>query len=285
MPDSVVSACDALDGVSVLWISRYAAGGNLFLDLEVVEALTADPATARDRLVDLLPIAFRVRLGRLRLHRGQGRRARTDAAPDTSPFAEIEQAVRPGVPGDEVYLYAGAAPRRRPDRHRPPRRPGVPRLRAGPPRAPGQSCGVTGSSLSTPEHPLRKRFPSTIRAWQRSSGFKMADVAQAAGVSVATVSKVVNGHYGVSKATLTKVLGVIDLGYETSLGARSLRSHKTNVIGVLVAEFEPFSTELLKGVSERDPRHRLRAAGVLRRPPRSGGRLGAPFAVAGSAAR
>jgi hypothetical protein len=50
MPDSVVSACSVLDGVSVLWINRYAAGGNLFLDLEVVEALTEDPDTARDRL-------------------------------------------------------------------------------------------------------------------------------------------------------------------------------------------------------------------------------------------
>ncbi len=60
MPDSVVSACSVLDGVSVLWINRYAAGGNLFLDLEVVEALTEDPGTARDRLIDLLPIAFRV---------------------------------------------------------------------------------------------------------------------------------------------------------------------------------------------------------------------------------
>lgn len=80
---------------------------------------------------------------------------------------------------------------------------------------------------------------------------KMADVARAAGVSVATVSKVVNGRYGVSRATLQKVLAVIeDLGYEASLGARSLRSLRTNVIGVLVAEFEPFSTELLKGVSE-----------------------------------
>lgn len=79
----------------------------------------------------------------------------------------------------------------------------------------------------------------------------MADVAEAAGVSVATVSKVVNQRYGVSQATLEKVLAVIDeLGYATSLGARSLRSHKTNVIGVLVAEFEPYSTELLKGVSD-----------------------------------
>jgi len=79
----------------------------------------------------------------------------------------------------------------------------------------------------------------------------MADVARAAGVSVATVSKVVNGRDGISQATFGKVLTAVnELGYEASLGARSLRSHKTNVLGVLVAEFEPFSTELLKGVSE-----------------------------------
>lgn len=79
----------------------------------------------------------------------------------------------------------------------------------------------------------------------------MEDVAREAGVSVATVSKVVNGRYGVSRATTERVTSVIhELGYETSLGARSLRSLKTNVIGVLVAEFEPFSAELLKGVSE-----------------------------------
>ncbi|MBD8059297.1 LacI family DNA-binding transcriptional regulator [Cellulomonas sp. JH27-2] len=79
----------------------------------------------------------------------------------------------------------------------------------------------------------------------------MEDVARAAGVSVATVSKVVNGRYGVSASTFARVSAVIEeLGYETSLGAQSLRSHKTNVIGVLVAEFEPFSAELLKGASE-----------------------------------
>ncbi len=79
----------------------------------------------------------------------------------------------------------------------------------------------------------------------------MEDVARQAGVSVATVSKVVNGRYGVSQATIERVSSVVDeLGYETSLGARSLRSHRTNVIGVLVAEFEAFSSELLKGVSD-----------------------------------
>lgn len=59
MPDSIVSACSGLDGVEVLWISRYAAGGNLFLDLEAVEQLTGDPAAALDGLVDLAPVVFR----------------------------------------------------------------------------------------------------------------------------------------------------------------------------------------------------------------------------------
>ncbi len=71
MPDSVVSACNVLDGVEVLWISRYAAGGNLFLDLEVVEDLTEDPSNALDLVVDRLPLAFRVDWA-VRLRRGAG---------------------------------------------------------------------------------------------------------------------------------------------------------------------------------------------------------------------
>src|SRR5215218_9914914 len=63
MPDSIVSACNSLDGVKVLWISRYAAGGNLFLDLEMVESMTQDPVKAVERLVDGLPTVFRVDWG------------------------------------------------------------------------------------------------------------------------------------------------------------------------------------------------------------------------------
>src|SRR5918998_3883396 len=78
----------------------------------------------------------------------------------------------------------------------------------------------------------------------------ITDVARAAGVSVATVSKVVNGRYGVAPTTAESVLAVVEeLGYESSLVARSLRRRSTNVIGVLVAEFEPYSSELLKGIS------------------------------------
>jgi LacI family transcriptional regulator len=81
---------------------------------------------------------------------------------------------------------------------------------------------------------------------------KMSDVARSAGVSVATVSKVINGRWGVAQSTVDRVQEVIEeLGYEASLGAQSLRSHRTNVLGILVAEFEPFSTELLKGASAK----------------------------------
>jgi LacI family transcriptional regulator len=88
------------------------------------------------------------------------------------------------------------------------------------------------------------------------------DVAAAAGVSVATVSKAVNGRYGVASHTVDRVLAVVaELGYESSLIASSMRSRTTGVIGVLVADFEPFSAEILKGVGQalRDSRYDLLA--------------------------
>jgi LacI family transcriptional regulator len=77
------------------------------------------------------------------------------------------------------------------------------------------------------------------------------DVAAQAGVSVATVSKVINSRYGVAADTTARVRAVIDdLGFQASLVAQSLRNHRTKVIGVLVADLEPFSTELLKGAAD-----------------------------------
>jgi LacI family transcriptional regulator len=78
----------------------------------------------------------------------------------------------------------------------------------------------------------------------------IGDVAAEAGVSIATVSRVVNGRYGTAQDTLERVQAVIaDLGYESSLVARSLSSRRTNVIGIIVPDLEPFSAELLKGAA------------------------------------
>jgi hypothetical protein len=106
MPDSIVSACNALDGVRVIWISRYAAGGNLFLDLEAVEALTEEPAHAMERLVDVLPQTFRADWA-ARVHRVDGMLDHTESAPDL-PFVEIEHSTALDLDGEPDTLCAGA---------------------------------------------------------------------------------------------------------------------------------------------------------------------------------
>lgn len=109
MPDSIVSACNELDGVQVLWISRYAAGGNLFLDLEAVEELTARPAEALDRLIDLLPATFRADWGARVRRNGDGTTAvlhRTSAAPEHLPWHEVERAERVASDDDNTVLAA-----------------------------------------------------------------------------------------------------------------------------------------------------------------------------------
>lgn len=86
---------------------------------------------------------------------------------------------------------------------------------------------------------------------RRGGRVTLHEVAAEADVSISTVSKVINGRYGVSTETIEHVTQVINrLGYESSLVARSLRNRRTNVIGVLVADFEPFSTEVLKGAAD-----------------------------------
>lgn len=107
MPDAFVTACNGLDGVRVVWISRYSSGGNLFLDLEAVEELTADPSEALDRLVDLLPSVFRVDWG-ARVHRATGLGHATESAPAQLEFVEIARPERFELPGDDNTIFAAA---------------------------------------------------------------------------------------------------------------------------------------------------------------------------------
>jgi hypothetical protein len=59
LPDMAVSAVQRLEGVHVLWVSRYAAGGSLHHDLEAIEVITHDPARAMHKLTEVLPHTFR----------------------------------------------------------------------------------------------------------------------------------------------------------------------------------------------------------------------------------
>ena len=77
------------------------------------------------------------------------------------------------------------------------------------------------------------------------------DVAEAAGVSISTVSRVLNDKDDVAPETYQKVQGVIEeLDYTSSLAARSMRSHKTNVIGLIMPDVgDPFSVQVMRGVN------------------------------------
>lgn len=76
------------------------------------------------------------------------------------------------------------------------------------------------------------------------------DVAKTAGVSVSTVSRVLNGKTDVAGGTQARILKVIGkLGYTSNLAARSMRSHKKNLIGLVVPDIHPYSIEVMKGVN------------------------------------
>ncbi|GAB4529620.1 MAG: LacI family DNA-binding transcriptional regulator [Anaerolineae bacterium] len=77
------------------------------------------------------------------------------------------------------------------------------------------------------------------------------DVARAAGVSVSTVSRVLNNKDDVAPETYRRVRQIIDkAGYTSSLAARSMRSRRTNVIGLIVPDVaDSFSIQVMKGVN------------------------------------
>jgi DNA-binding LacI/PurR family transcriptional regulator len=79
----------------------------------------------------------------------------------------------------------------------------------------------------------------------------IADVATRAGVGVATVSRVLNGHASVRPTTRARVLDAIDaLNYRPSPLARNLSLRRTHVIGVVVPFFtSPSAVERVRGVA------------------------------------
>lgn len=83
-------------------------------------------------------------------------------------------------------------------------------------------------------------------------------VSELAGVSLATVSRVMNNNTNVSDATRAKVLAAMEqLGYRPNTIAQSLASNRSNSIGILVSELHgPFYGDMLSGIESE-----CRAAG------------------------
>jgi len=88
---------------------------------------------------------------------------------------------------------------------------------------------------------------------------RLQDVARLAGVSVKTVSNVVNGYVHVSTPTRQRVEEAIDeLGYRPNLSARTLRRGSSGVIALAVPEVDmPYFAELARWVIQVADMHGL----------------------------
>jgi LacI family transcriptional regulator len=84
------------------------------------------------------------------------------------------------------------------------------------------------------------------------------EVSKLAGVSLATVSRVMNKNARVSDKTRDKVLEAMEqLGYRPNTIAQSLASNRSNSIGILVSELNgPFFGQMMAGIESE-----IRAAG------------------------
>ena len=82
------------------------------------------------------------------------------------------------------------------------------------------------------------------------SGATIRDVARAAEVSVATVSRTLNGFDTVAGATRDRVLRIAsELDYVPHSGARALSTSRTDTIGVLLPDLHgEFFSELIRGI-------------------------------------
>ena len=88
----------------------------------------------------------------------------------------------------------------------------------------------------------------------------MREVAKAAGVSIKTVSNVVNDYEFVSQATRDKVnKAIAELGYTVNVSARNLRRGQTGIIGLAIPDLQmPYFAQLSSLVIEEAKKGGLR---------------------------
>src|SRR5205823_5789265 len=90
----------------------------------------------------------------------------------------------------------------------------------------------------------------------------IAEIAAQAGVSIPTVSRVLNGRPDVAPATRARIEQIIkESGYTSSSAAKGLRKGSSGIIDLLVPGLDnPYVTEILRGVEGVLERTRLRMA-------------------------
>ncbi len=85
--------------------------------------------------------------------------------------------------------------------------------------------------------------------------YNIEDIAEAAGVSRGTVSRVLNNHPAVSDETRQKVLDIIEkLNYRPNFSARHMRTNSSNLVGFGLITDEvittPYAVDMISGAQE-----------------------------------
>ena len=90
----------------------------------------------------------------------------------------------------------------------------------------------------------------------------MKRIASELGVSITTVSKVLNHHADISEATRTRVLAKVEeLGYQRNAVARSLSLRRTHTLGIVIPDLmHSFFVEIIAGI---EPVASVRGFGLL----------------------
>lgn len=104
---------------------------------------------------------------------------------------------------------------------------------------------------------LRRQFGSDRKGRSMAT---VKEIAERAGVSIGTVSNVLNGLPSVREGARQRVLkAVVDLGYQPSLLGRALRKDKTNMIVMIVPDItNPFFPGAVRGAEDVAFRHGFR---------------------------
>ena len=81
----------------------------------------------------------------------------------------------------------------------------------------------------------------------------MKDIALKAGVSIATVSKVLNNQGSISPGMRQKILNIADeLDYVPNIFAQNLKNQKNNVVGIIAEDLTVFNTPpIIEGIGSR----------------------------------
>lgn len=91
------------------------------------------------------------------------------------------------------------------------------------------------------------------------SGYSLKEIAVEAGVSTATVSRVLNHSTKVTESTAARVMEVVErLDYRTNALASALRRGKSNTVGIAVASIsQPWYVKLIRALREALTEHGL----------------------------